>query len=141
MNADLISWPKFIALQFVLALVLAGLVPVLIKVLSWLPFHLGWQVIPVTLGFLPVLLILFYVVSTRYSFWLSAVSFMVCIGLLVLELAGSYEAFGDTWMFETVYAIIGVGGMLCALNKIIADKIYAQFNFKIRMSWLDRTLI
>ena len=125
---------KSILLHFGIAM--AGSVGILgfIYLISLVQIDLGWHFL--TAFYLLILsgLIVFYIMTTYTNLWLTILSFIFNLLLWVAEQVHLERLFGETFFYKESqweFAVIVLGGILWASNKLIIDRFFMLLKFNL----------
>ena len=99
--------------------------------------NIGWHFLTVLYILIVLAQILFYFLTTYTNVWLAILSFILNFVLWTAEQVNLESTFHDTFFYQDKnfrYAVIVLGGLLWGTNKLLLDKIFERFNFKMRAS-------
>lgn len=117
-------------IHFGLAIIFAVLTVALTDLTTHLPIDIGWYFLTVLYVLIALGLIVFYRLTTYTKIWLTVLSFILNFVLWVAEQVNLERFFHDTFLYQDNrfrYAVIILGGLLWAFNKLIIDRLFILF--------------
>jgi len=130
---------KSVLLHFGIAIVFAVATAALTDLTTFLPIDIGWHFLTVQYILIVLGQIAFYFLTTYTNIWLTILSFILNFILWVAEQVNIESYFHDTFFYQDDnlrYAVIVLGGLLWATNKLIIDKLFSVL--KANLSLINR---
>jgi hypothetical protein len=130
---------KIILLHLGLAIAFAISTAALTDLTTLLPIDIGWHFLTVLYILIVLGQIAFYFLTTYTNIWLTIFSFVLNFILWVVEQVNLESFFHDTFFYQDKifrYAVIILGGLLWAINKLIIDRLFIVF--KVNLSLTNR---
>jgi hypothetical protein len=130
---------KTASIHFGLAIAFAISTAALTDLTSFLPIDIGWHFLTVLYILIVLGQIIFYFLTTYTNNWLTILSFILNFVLWVAEQVNLESFFQDTFFYQDKnmrYAVIILGGLLWAINKLFIDRLFIVF--KVNLSLTNR---
>lgn len=113
--------------QYVLAIVLSMLIIPVVEFSVFIFPDIGWHFLTVLYVTILLLQVSFYYLTSRLNLGLSVLSFVLNFILWVAENVNIDSIFADTYFYkECRYAVIMLGSILWATNKIFIDVVFSM---------------
>ncbi len=115
---------KTASIHFGLAIAFAISTAALTDLTTFLPIDIGWHFLTVLYILIVLGQIIFYFLTTYTNNWLTILSFILNFVLWVAEQVNLESFFQDTFFYQGKnmrYAVIILGGLLWAINKLFID--------------------
>ncbi len=131
---------KSVLIHFGIALAFAVMIAALTVLTTVLPIDIGWHFLTVFYVLIVLGLIGFYFLTTYTNIWLTILSFILNFIFWVAEQVNLESLFRDTFLYQDryfrYYAVVILGGLLWAINKIVIDRLFIVF--KVNLSLTNR---
>jgi hypothetical protein len=130
---------KTASIHFGLAIAFAISTAALTDLTTFLPIDIGWHFLTVLYILIVLGQIIFYFLTTYTNNWLTILSFILNFVLWVAEQVNLESFFQDTFFYQDKnmrYAVIILGGLLWAINKLFIDRLFIVF--KVNLSLTNR---
>lgn len=99
--------------------------------------NIGWHFLTVYFSLIGVAQITFYYLTTYTNIWFTVLSFILNFILWVAEQVNLESFFHDTFFYQDKnfrYAVIILGGLLWAGNKLIIDRLFVIFKVSLSLT-------
>jgi len=124
---------RAVTIHFGLAIIFAISTAAMTDLTTLLPIDIGWHFLTVLYILILLGQIAFYYLTTYTNIWLTIFSFILNFLLWVAEQVNLESFFHDTFFYQDKnfrYAVIILGGLLWAINKLIIDRLFNIFKVK-----------
>jgi hypothetical protein len=128
---------KSALIHFGTAIAFAVMFAALTDLTTLLPINIGWHFLTVLYVLIMLGQIAFYYLTTYTNIWLTILSFILNFILWVAEQVNLERFFHDTFFYQDNnfrYAIIILGGLLWAINKLIIDRLFILKKFNLSLT-------
>ncbi len=128
---------KTASIHFGLAIAFAISTAALTDLTTFLPIDIGWHFLTVLYILIVLGQIIFYFLTTYTNNWLTILSFILNFVLWVAEQVNLESFFQDTFFYQDKnmrYAVIILGGLLWAINKLFIDRLFIVFKANLSLT-------
>ena len=128
---------KSVLIHFGIAIAFAVMTAALTDLTTLLPIDIGWHILTVLYVSIVLGLIAFYFLTTYINIWLTILSFILNFILWVAEQVNLERIFHDTFFYQDnnfSYAVIVLGGLLWAINKLIIDRLFILLKLNLSLT-------